>query len=157
MRVVWTWLDRGFVAVAARAPTTGLGRHLMSVHLGPKKRPAASTWPCLPAAANLSATTLGRMDLPPVDLGPTLGTQAPPVQLSGQVGELAAELGVGWTEEGYSPPGVAPDTVRHPQSQRESVETPRTGSRCVAVERKQRSVGRRMLTPLVRSTYCAWE
>ena len=34
---------------------------------------------------------------------PTLGTQPPLVELSGQVGELAAELGVGWTREGYPP------------------------------------------------------
>ena len=90
VRVVWTWLDSGFVAVGPRLSTTFLGRLLMSVHLGAKKRPAAGVSPCLPAAANLSATAPQEKDLPLVDSGPTLGIQAPPVELSGKVGELAA-------------------------------------------------------------------
>ena len=79
--------------------------NVMSVHRGPKKRPAASIWPCLPAAT--PATPPRGMETPLVDQGPTLGTQAPPVKLSGQLGELEAELGVGWTGEGNPPPGVA--------------------------------------------------
>ena len=80
---------------------------------------------------------------------PTLVTQASPVELIGQVGELAAELGVGWTAEGSPPPGVAHEAARHPSPQQESAETVRVSAetaRCVTVVLQQRSIGRWMLT-----------
>ena len=49
--------------------------------------------------------------------------QPPPPELSGQVGELAAELGVGWTGESYLLPGVALEAVRQSSPRQESVET----------------------------------
>ena len=67
----------------------------MSAHLGAKEKPASNTWPCLLAGTEASAAPTEGMDTPLADSGPTLGTQPQPVELSGQAGELAAELGVG--------------------------------------------------------------
>ena len=63
------------------------------------------------------------MILPGADSGPILGTQLPPAELSGQVGQLVAELGVGWTGESDPPPGVALEAVRQSSPRQESVET----------------------------------
>ena len=42
VRVVWTWLDCGFVPTGPRSPTTDLGPVLMSAHPGAKQRPASN-------------------------------------------------------------------------------------------------------------------
>ena len=122
------WFPR-FVCYRSQGECTGrnkicLGRHLMSVHRFPQRRPAVCIWPCLSAAASLPPTPTGRMETPLGDQG----TQAPPVELSGQVGELAAELGVGWTGEGNRPPGVDPEAARHPSPQPECAETVRVSA-----------------------------
>ena len=93
------WFGLGWTVVLsplAHVLRRVLGRHVMPVHRGPKKRPAASIWPCLPAATTVPATPPRGVETSLVDWGFTLGTQASPVELSGQVGEL----GVGWTGEG---------------------------------------------------------
>ena len=96
---------------------------LMSAHPGTRKKPASNTWPCLPTGTDASAAPTEGMVLPDADSGPTLGTQPPLAELSGQVGELAAELGVGWTGESYPPPRVALEAVRQSSPRQESVET----------------------------------
>ena len=75
----------------------------MLVHRGPKKRPAASIWPCLPAATTLPATPQRRL-VDPEDSGTT--------RQSRRVGGLAAELEVGCGEEGNPPPCVASEAAR---------------------------------------------
>ena len=98
------------------------------------------------------------MEIPLFDQGPTLGTQAPPVELSGQVGDLAAELGVGWTGKGYLPSGVAPEAARCLSPQQESAETKRVSAEEGPLRhggsptKKRRG---RMLTPRVWSIQCA--
>ena len=100
-----------------------------------------------------SAAPTEGMILPDADSGPTLGTQPPPAELSGQVGELAAELGVGWTRESYPPPRMALEAVRQSPPRQES--PTRTEPRCAAAERQRKSAGRRRLTRWARSIYCA--
>ena len=84
-QVAGTKVRCGVVAVGTRTPSAVLGSHLMSVHLFPQKRPAVSIWPFLLAAATLPATPRGRMETPLDDQGPTLETQAPPVELVGVI------------------------------------------------------------------------
>ena len=68
----------------------------------------------LAVAADRNRCPDGRNDF--ADSGLTLGTQPPPPELSGQVDELAAELGVGWTGASYLLP------VRQSSPRQESVE-----------------------------------
>ena len=95
----------------------------MSAHTGARKKPASNTWPCLPTGTDASPAPTEGMILPDADSGPTLGTQPPPAELSGQVDELAAELGVGWSGESYPVPRVALEAVRQSSPRQESVET----------------------------------
>ena len=97
--------------------------------------------------------------MPLVDSGPTLATQAPPVELSGQVRELAAKLGVGWTGEGCPPPGVAPEAVRQP-SPEERVETMSVSKDRVPLRRSGAPIFKRRGTddhPRGRGRYAAHE
>ena len=71
---------------------TGLGPILISAQTGAKTKPASNTWSCPPTGVDASAALAEGMILPDADSGPTLGTQPPPAELSGQVGELAGEL-----------------------------------------------------------------
>ena len=65
----------------------------------------------------------GRYGFATCRLRPYSGGTQPPPELIGQVGELAAELEVGWTGESYPPPGVALEAVRQSSPRQESVET----------------------------------
>ena len=116
-------MDCDFVATCPHSAPTGLGPFLMSAHTGAKKKPATNTWPCLPTGTDPSPSPTEGIILPDADSGQTLGTQPPPAKLGGQVGELAAELGVGWTGESHPPPGVALEAVRQSSPRQESVET----------------------------------
>ena len=77
-----------------QAGLTNLEPILTSAHTEAKKKPASNSFPYLPTGTDASPAPTEGMILPDADSGPTPETQPALVELSGQVGELAAELGV---------------------------------------------------------------